>query len=71
MTKNKLPKSFHNRKIVSLVFLGLGLSLFILNISSMLSFLPLNYNKIAFDMSIFASMLIVIYSVYMIHSDDQ
>ncbi len=54
-------------RTVSYVFLGVGLSLFLLNISSFLAFLPSRYSAVAFDLSVFSSMIIVIYSVYILH----
>lgn len=60
---------FGNKKKVSYVFLGIGLTLFLLNISGMLSSLPFSYNFTAFDISVFSSMLIVLYSTYIIHHE--
>jgi hypothetical protein len=60
-------KALGTQRTISLVFLGVGLTLFFLNISTMLSYLPVKYSEIAFDMSIFASMLIIIYATYNLH----
>jgi len=65
----KFEKVISNQKNVSLVFLGVGLSLFLLNISGILSFLPKSYSFTFFDVSVFSSMIIIIYSVYILHNE--
>ncbi len=60
-----------SEKNVSLFFLGVGLCLFFLNISSMLSFLPSEYSHVAFDISVFSSMLIILYSVYNLYKKEK
>lgn len=64
-------KALGTHKTISLVFLGVGLTLFFLNISTMLSYLPLKYSEIAFDLSVFSSMLIIIYATYNLHMDKE
>ncbi|MFW5704768.1 MAG: hypothetical protein ACOCXG_02895 [Nanoarchaeota archaeon] len=55
-----------NKRNMALIFLGVGLTLFALNISSLLSFYLLNkYDYANFDISTFGSMLIVILSTYL------
>lgn len=53
-----------NLKSVSLIFLGVGLTMFMLNITSMLVFLPVEYSYIAFDISSFASIMLILFPVY-------
>jgi phosphate starvation-inducible membrane PsiE len=57
-----------DRKIVSLVFLGIGLALFLINISSFLAYTPMivNYDELAFNISVFSSILIIVYAVYIL-----
>lgn len=54
-------------KAISYVFLGAGLMIFIMNISAMLSFLPKQYSYLNFDVSVFASILLIVYVVYSLH----
>jgi hypothetical protein len=54
-------------KAVSYVFLGVFLLLFAINLSAMLSFLPVNYSAMAFNISVFASVLAIVYIVYILH----
>ncbi len=68
MVKKKSNSSvFHDKEKMSYVFLGVGLSLFFLNISAMMSYNPVKYSYYAFDISIFSSIIIVLYTVYVIH----
>ena len=67
--KSLIPSVFRDERKVSFVFLGVGLSLFILNISAMMSFNPVKYSYYAFDISVFASMTIVIYTAYVLHNN--
>lgn len=67
MTKQK--SVFQDKKVISYVFLGVGFSLFLLNISGLLSFMPGKYNVSAFDISVLSSMIIIIYSTYVIHNE--
>ncbi len=71
--ENHKEKSFSevlgDHKFVSRVFLGVGLALFLLNISSFLAFMPITYDYLAFTISLFNSMLIIIYSVYMLSQE--
>ncbi len=71
MAKNTTVKEFEkalgDNKTVSTIFLGVGLCLFLLNITSMLSFLPDKYSFTAFDISIFSSMVIVLFATYELH----
>ena len=58
----------NNKNAVSYIFLGIGLTLFMLNISTLLSFtLPGKYAFTPFDLSTFGSMIIIIAATYMIH----
>lgn len=68
--KSFVPSAYRDEKKVSYVFLGVGLSLFILNVAAMMSFNPAKYSYYAFDISVFASMMIVIYTVYILHKDE-
>lgn len=54
-------------KAVSYVFLGVFLLLFGLNLSAMLSFLPMNYSTLAFNISVFSAVLAIVYIVYTLH----
>lgn len=58
-------------KAVSYIFLGVGLTLFLLNISALLGLTIANgaidYNYIGFDVSIFSSILLIVYIVYTLH----
>jgi hypothetical protein len=55
-------------RAISYVFLGVGLVLFVLNISSMLgltlTFGAIEYSYLSFDASVFASILLILYVVY-------
>jgi len=55
-------------KAVSYVFLGVGLILFLLNITSLLgltiTFGAINYSELGFDASTFSSVLLILYVVY-------
>lgn len=57
------------KKTVSFVFLGIGLTLFLLNVSGILAYLPKSYNITLFDISIFSSMILIIYSTYVLHEE--
>ncbi len=61
---------FADEKIISQVFLGIGLMLFLINISSFLSYLPYDYSYLSFDISIFSSILIIVYSVYVLDKNN-
>lgn len=71
MTKNffnELSSLLHKRyKEVSYTLLGVGLCIFALNISAMLSVLPMMYDELAFNVSVFGSILMVVYIVYSLH----
>ncbi|NQZ84859.1 MAG: hypothetical protein HRU03_04000 [Nanoarchaeales archaeon] len=55
-------------RAISYVFLGVGLVLFLLNISSLLgltlTFGEISYSYLSFDASVFASILLILYVVY-------
>ena len=53
-----------NNKTISYIFLGVGITIFVLNLASLLSFMPSSYSVIAFDVSVFASIIIILFSVY-------
>ncbi len=68
MTKiNSLSKTFGGTKKINAVFLGIGLCLFLVNISSFLVYLPVDYSEVAFDISVFSSMIIILVAVYNLH----
>ena len=58
-----------NSKTISYVFLGIGLTLFLLNLSTFLAFLPEKYSVTAFDISTFSSIIIIIYATYVISKE--
>ena len=64
-----MSKVLGNTRNISLVFLGVGLTLFFLNLATFMSFLPEKYSFAFFDISVFSSMLIIIYSTYNLHSN--
>jgi hypothetical protein len=55
-------------RAISYVFLGIGLILFLLNISSLLGLTitlgAVEYSYLSFDASVFASVLLILYVVY-------
>ena len=55
------------RRLVANIFLGVGLMLFLINISSFLAFLPWEYNHLTFNISVFSSMIIILFAVYILH----
>ena len=65
----EFEKSLGSKKTLSYVFLGIGLCLFFLNISVMLSFLPQSYSFTAFDISVFSSIIMILFAVYILHHD--
>lgn len=67
--KGTIHELLSHRKEVSLIFLGIGLVMFLLNISGLLAFLPKSYSFSAFNISVFSSMLIIIYSTYVLNSE--
>lgn len=67
MTKKHIVPVSYTQRNISLVALGIGLTLFLINISGMLSELPLKYDAVAFDLSIFSAIFIIIYAVYNLH----
>lgn len=71
MVKNKgsIHDFFSHTKEISLVFLGVGLVMFLLNISGMLAYLPDSYSHSAFNISVFSSMLIIIYATYVLTAE--
>ena len=52
-----------NEERVSYVFLGVGLTIFVLNIASLLTGLELEYKKNEFGISIFLSIVLIVYTV--------
>ena len=58
-----------NKRLVAHIFLGVGLVLFLMNITGMLNFLPRQYSYLSFDISVFSSMLVIIFAVYILHYD--
>ncbi len=68
MTKiNNLGRVLGGSNKINNVFLGVGLCLFLINISSFISFLPVNYSEFAFNVSVFSSMIIILVAVYNLH----
>jgi len=69
--KKKLKNHiFKDEKIIGHVFLGVGLLLFVLNISAFLNIIPNfipNSTAIIFDVSIFSSIIIVVSAIFLIH----
>lgn len=66
----RFEHSLGGKKVISTVFLGVGLTIFLLNISGFLSYLPKNYNITSFDLSVFSSMIIIIYATYVLHEEN-
>ena len=66
----KFEHALGGKKVINIVFLGVGLTLFLLNISGILSFLPRSYNITAFDVSVFSSIVIIIYATYALHEEN-
>ena len=54
----------YNKMNLNYIFLGVGLTLFITNITSLISFVNSAYSFSAFNVSIFSAILIIIMSVY-------
>ncbi len=69
-SKNSLVKiksaNSISRREVSIFFLGVGIVMFFLNISTFLSFMPSSYSFFAFDISILTSMVLIIFTTYML-----
>ena len=65
VSKTYLPDSH----VLSYVFLGVGITIFILNLASLLSFMPKAYSYVAFDVSVFASIVIILFSAYHLTTD--
>jgi hypothetical protein len=65
-----LPQEFENIKNISLVFLGIGLTMFVLNITSYLSFLPAEFNVYLFYTSLISSAFIIGFSSYLLYEVD-
>jgi len=57
-----------NKKNVNYIFLGVGLTLFVLNLSSFISFVNKVYQYTTFDISVFGAMIIILLAVYNIHN---
>ena len=66
----KFEFALGTKRTISLVFLGIGLTLFLLNVSGILAYLPKSYDITSFDISIFASMIMIIYATYMLHEEN-
>ena len=60
----EFEKALGSKKTINLVFLGIGLTLFVINVSSMLAFLPSSYNSTAFVISVFSSIIIILVAVW-------
>jgi hypothetical protein len=71
MVKNKRNKGSvgkileKNHKRINYVFIGIGLTLFVMNITAFISYVKdLNYDFIFFNTAIFSSMILVLIAVY-------
>jgi hypothetical protein len=71
MTKNRIKKSnelvniiINNWREACYMFLGAGLMLYILNISSLLTNLNATYNSREFGISVFLSVIMIIFLVH-------
>lgn len=54
-----------NHKRTNFVFLGIGLTLFVMNLTAFISFVKdMNYNFIMYNTAIFSSMIVVLMAVY-------
>ncbi|MDA3855720.1 MAG: hypothetical protein PF569_05650 [Candidatus Woesearchaeota archaeon] len=61
----KFSTLLSKRKEISYIFLGVGLLLFVLNITSLIGYVnTLEYPFMLFNISIFGSMLLVVFAVY-------
>lgn len=70
MVHSKSFKSLiQDQKTVNLVFLGVGLILFMLNVSTLLAYLPVTYSYTLFNISVFSSMIVILVAVYNIHNN--
>lgn len=67
--QGSLHNFFSHTREISLVFLGIGLIMFLLNISGLLTHLPESYSHSAFNISVFSSMLIIIYATYVLSAN--
>lgn len=63
--KGSLEKFFEEKwEAISYIFMGIGLMIFSMNITFMLSFLPNTYSTLYFNLSIFSSILLILYVLY-------
>lgn len=54
-----------NHKRINYVFIGIGLTLFVMNVTAFISFVKdLNYDFMFFNTAIFSSMILVLIAVY-------
>ena len=54
-----------NKTFINYIFLGVGLALFFINLVVFMSFVDtLNYSKYLFNISVFASIFIILVTVY-------
>lgn len=54
-----------NKTFINYIFLGVGLSLLVLNLSAFMGYVfDMNYSKVGFNVSVFSAMLIVVVTVY-------
>ncbi len=72
MVKNKdytFAQVLAKKKEIGYIFLGVGLALFLLNITSFITFVVTkSYPYILFDISVFSSILVIVYAIYEIHN---
>lgn len=62
--KSTLEQVFHDKKTISYVFLGVGLVLFVMNLTSLITTGTVSYSKALFNVSVFSSMIIILFAVY-------
>jgi hypothetical protein len=54
-----------NHKKVNTIFLGIGLTLFVMNLTAFISFVKdMNYDFMMYNTAVFSSMIIVLITVY-------
>lgn len=58
-----------NIKNTNYIFLGVGLTMFIMNVTAFLSFVDGVYSYLFFDLSILSSMIIIIITCYNIYNN--
>lgn len=68
--KSVLDSVFGNAKEVGYIFLGVGLLIYVMNLATFMTFVQTQvYPYTAFNVSVFASVLVILYSVYLIEEN--